>query len=497
MSSHQGFFESENQYVRRVAGDAAGQAANAAARADERISRNVSQVDRRIVELAERVSSLSRAFDSFVELSEVRDELARFVPAAAARMALQPFVQGLTPGEDRIPVPAELADVPGYWLPQAARGLASLLRDEPSAEAHLAAATARDARRTALFLAFALGLVGAGDRAEPWLGTALGPTPASGEITLGTRRLWCELAEGNHGAGGRAALAGWLARPGAVGSTAGLRAAVEARLGRVRPSYGAVPGPVFGPRVPASAEIEHALETAASAAAALGLLQRWYSVEWAGPAQEEAAALLGSAQLLRALVDEGSPEEIPLLRRAARLKRVVRPESTDVPQYWDAPAGDAGELVIADLLNTDPEQAGLRRTALAALRHSAAEVAEQLLSAASVPAPEQLTFTLEGETLTVTHGGRPTEAVARLSAVVDRRLAEDSAQVKRKFVAEMQRRAEERKAELTVLLSSAGERLDDYRARSEAIGQAAVSAHRTLMYRLGQVEEEAVGTGSG
>jgi hypothetical protein len=510
--SSQGIFESEPAYARRLAREAA----DDAARSDERIRRSVVDTDKRIDALTRQVEFLSRAFEAFVELSDVRVELARFVPAAAARAVVRPFIRGLASEGGPVPAPAEPADVPGYWLPRAASGLALLLRADPAAEAHLATASARDAERTALFLVLALRLAAAAELAEPHLAAALRPAPPNGAVTVATRHLWCALADGHYGSAGRSVLAHWLGQFVESGSTADLRAAVEARREPVPAErFGPFPRPVLGPRVPRSTAIEAALKSAASAAASLALLDRWYGAEpadasgaagadiAAGGAAGGAAAsatdgagvaggagVADCAAVISMLVDEGSPEEGALLRRAAELEALARTRTVPAPTpSWDEPAGDGRHLVVADLLAADPELAGRRELARAALCRPVARLAEALLADATVDTPTQMTFPVEDESFTLAYDRSPDEDIARIGAAIDRRAAEAGARGNRKYAADQVRRAADRKAELATLIGSAGERLIDYRAQAAAIRAAAQTSVQSLMHRVGRVAE--------
>jgi hypothetical protein len=482
-----GLFESEPHYARRLAREAG----EDAARSDERIRRTVVDAGQRIDDLTRRVEVLSRAFDAFVELSDVRAELAHFVPAAAARAAVRGFVRALAPGPGAAP-PPEPADVPGYWLPRAACGLALLLRGDAAAEAHIAAAGERDAQRTALFLTLALRLTGAADRAEPHLRACLPPLPESGVVTLAVRHLWCALADGHYGPAGRRALAEWLDQ--LVGSVSApeLRAAVEARRNGQPIEFGPFPRPAFGPRVPRSAAVEAALKSAAAAAASLIRLERWYGVEPHDPDGTAAPPdVVACAPVLLTLVEEGSPEEGPLLRKAAELEALARTRTpAPAAPRWDDPAGYGHDLVVADLRAAAPELAARRDLARAALGRPVAELADALFADARLPPPAGMTVGVDDETLTLAHDRPPAEDLARIGAAIDRRAVEAGERGNRKYAADQLRRAADRKAELAGLVASAGERLLDYRAQAEQIAAAAAASHRSLMHRLGQVAEQ-------
>lgn len=486
--SSQGFFESEPQYARRLVRETSA----GAARSDERIRRSVLDADQRIDDLARQVEFLTRAFEAFVELSDVRAELARFVPAAAARAAVHSFIPGLMSDQDSLPR-LQFADVPGYWLPRAASGLSLLLRADPAAGAHVATACERDAERTALFLTLALRLAGAAQLAEPHLATALPPTSTDGVVTVAARHLWCAIAEGHYGSSGRQVLANWLEQLIGSISAADLRAAVEARRGQSLVEFGPFPRPTFGPRVPRSTEIEAALKSAAAAASSLVRLERWYGAEPDDPNGSAVAPdAIECAPVIKMLIDEGSPEEGPLLRRAAELEVLARTKiAPPAPPSWDDSAGYGHDLVIADLLVAEPKLAGRRDLARGALCRPVAELAEALLAAACSPPPTEMTVSLEDDTLTLAHDRAPDEEIERIGAEIDRRAEEAGSRGNRKYAADQLRRAADRKAEVSALIHSAGERLLDYRAQTAEIRAAAEAAHQSLMHRMGKVAERA------
>ncbi|WP_157435609.1 hypothetical protein [Actinospica robiniae] len=461
-----------------------------AARSDERIRRSVLDADQRIDDLTRQVEFLTRAFEAFVELGDVRTELARFLPAAAARAAARTFIKSLVPSQDSVLL-RDSGDVPGYWLPLAASGLALLLRADPGAEPQVAAACERDAERTALFLALGLRLGGAAQLAGPYLAAALPPPSADGVVTVAARHLWCALADGHYGPAARTALASWLEALVASISAADLRAAVEARRGQSPVEFGPFPRPTFGPRVPRSAAIEAALKSAAAAATSLVRLERWYGAEPDDPNAPAAAADVAACEpVINMLIDEGSPEEGPLLRRAAELEILTRTKiAPPAAPRWDDPAGYGPEVVVADLLAADPELAARRDLARAALCRPVAELAESLLADACPQPPAEMTVSLEDDTLTLAYDRSPDAEIDRICAEIERRAAEAGARGNRKYAADQLRRAVDRKAEHSTLIRSAGERLLDYRAQAAEIRAAAEASHQSLMHRMGQVAE--------
>jgi hypothetical protein len=142
--------------------------------------------------LEERITRLSRAFDAFVELSDVRAVLAMFTDTALVRYHARALVTSLVESTDA--PGASPPDVPGYWLSAAVRvARARYAGDEPVA-ADLTEALRLDDVRTGTFLALLAALApGAGSTPgadEETLAEALGRFSADGPITGAQRLLW-------------------------------------------------------------------------------------------------------------------------------------------------------------------------------------------------------------------------------------------------------------------------------------------------------------------
>src|SRR5882757_244025 len=71
--------------------------------------------------LETKVNRLSAAFEAFVELSDIRTDLAVYSDAALVRHQVRLLLAAIT--TRRPPAPPELPDVAGYWLVPAARAL--------------------------------------------------------------------------------------------------------------------------------------------------------------------------------------------------------------------------------------------------------------------------------------------------------------------------------------------------------------------------------------
>src|SRR3569833_2366872 len=89
--------------------------------------------------LERRLDRLATSFDAFVELSDIRLDLAMFDREAAVRNRTRRLLTALARGAGD-PAPLDLDDCPGYWLKPAADGLAALVHGEATATEQLAAA---------------------------------------------------------------------------------------------------------------------------------------------------------------------------------------------------------------------------------------------------------------------------------------------------------------------------------------------------------------------
>src|SRR5689334_22610606 len=108
--------------------------------------------------LEERINRMSRAFDAFVELSDIRTVLALFDAPALVRHRSRQLLANIAEPTD-VPatrfLPRE-ADVPDYWLSPAVRGLSTLLdkgNADADADTDITAAEQLDPIKTATLIA--------------------------------------------------------------------------------------------------------------------------------------------------------------------------------------------------------------------------------------------------------------------------------------------------------------------------------------------------------
>lgn len=285
-----------------------------------------SQISQLQGSLDERLTKLTNAFDAFVELSDIRETLALFDAPALVRHRTRQLLAGVGQPTD-VPATLRLPPDQDYWLSPAARALGELLNGT-DASADIAAAQALDAERTALLITATAALAGRTELAVEWLSQALGQLIPGVPLTAAKRLLWREAANGSFGPAGVAA--------------------IETRLrGCVVDVGDAVRAAVSVQAVPTSGIAllgkDESVVAALEASRQLTALRRLCEA----PTTEVGPEALGD--LVRQLVDEGTEEEKPLLRRVAELRAVIENRSVDeeAPRF-DAPAGTPEDLVIAD-----------------------------------------------------------------------------------------------------------------------------------------------------
>jgi hypothetical protein len=308
--------------------------------------------------LDERLAKLSRAFDAFVELSDVRAMLALFDAPALVRHRTRRFLAAVGQPADApaaFPLPRE-QDVAGYWLSPAARALSGMLAGtDPAAD--IAAAQALDAERTALLIAATATLAGRNDVAVDWLSAALGQFEPGVQIDAARRLLWREAANGSFGPAGVAEIEARL-----LACRAGTG---EALLAALKVTAVGISSPGNSEDAIAAARQLSALRTLCTGPGPSGAAPRY---DGATPRYDGAASRYGSAapkpggaaaevasgpaalgELVRQLVDEGTEEEGPFLRRAEELRAIIEDRSVhDSAPRFDAPAGTPEKLMIED-----------------------------------------------------------------------------------------------------------------------------------------------------
>lgn len=350
--------------------------------------------------LERRLDRLARSFDAFVELSDLRLELAVFDREAAVRHRTRRLLMGLAEGAGD-PPPLGLDDCPGYWLGPAADALAALVRGD-TAEKFVAEAVRRDEDRTTLFLTLGLATAGRYDEAVPWLARAL---PSLGTtVTAVQRRLWIACAQGAFGEPGRAHIERRLTElldelpADAAEKQRGLwRQAVTGLTG----DKGYKDKGYKTVALPRELQGEATLTEPPKAAARLTALRT--RVEQALQPDDTAPPAAGTVTefvaLLNTLVDEGSPEERELVARARELRQIIETGGAGLPPAWDAPAGETLDLLRGDMF--ERSEPGPRALAARVGARWLRAIATGLAESALVRPPAAMNVRLYGRALRI------------------------------------------------------------------------------------------------
>jgi hypothetical protein len=350
-------------------------------------------------DLQVRLNGLATAFDAFVELCDLREELRAFQPVSDARNRARRIVGRLIasgPSAD-LPVlpPAvdpspELAD---YWLPHAVAALVAIAQgDRAAADAARAEARARDATRADLFLCLALAV---SERIAPAVDLLPGILDLDPDrpVTQAQRELWLTAASGRLGDQGRDAVVARLAA-----LTAGLPDDVLATQAAAWPDVVAAIGRDVGrvSGIPVSALDLSGLVAPLRAARQIDSLTVWFPAA-ADPAPADRPGRPDGGlpadplyALLRELVDEGVADEQPLLARMVELRRIIEADGGApgaAPPPWDAPLDTPLALLLADAGGDD---AGRRAVAARAATPILAAAAAELVVAASRPPVDRI-----------------------------------------------------------------------------------------------------------
>ncbi|WP_026117232.1 hypothetical protein [Nocardiopsis alkaliphila] len=376
-------------------------------------SRMRSELGRLRGNLEQRLDRVSATLDAFIELSDLRVTLGMFDGAAIARHRTLQLLDGAALGT------LELDDVPGYWLVPAARGLHSLLNGDLSrARLRFDEATRIDAARARTFVALAAALTSAenartlGEDVAADLLPHL-PSPDAG-LTRGQRALWLLSADGSFGDHARerlllSTLRHW--------STEGFQApTVDAWTAPA--SGGTRPGPKDDPTIAQRAEAARRMRELRERITTITTLGGEETpTEVLAPDPDSAAFL---QQTLRLLVEEGSPEEAPLLAEASRLRAVIEGSGQEVTlPSWDETVEKVDTLLQRDL-TTEQSPPHRRTFALVLQRSAVLEGAQALVTRACAPPPEKTDLATRGVTIPITAAGadqgRLEEARRRIEA---------------------------------------------------------------------------------
>ncbi|MGW5880090.1 hypothetical protein ACWFMI_26430 [Nocardiopsis terrae] len=355
--------------------------------------------------LEQRLDRVSATLDAFIELSDVRATLAMFDDAAIARHRTLQMLTGTAPADPG------LEDVPGYWLVPAARGLHALLDDDLArARPCFDEAAAIDPERARCFAALASALTRAEhartlgeDVSADLLPHLPGPRV---QLTRGRRALWLLTADGSFGDDAREhLLLSTLRRWTAEGV-------------RLSPAHDWVAVPAVSGRGRGAAASAASQRQAAQALARLR--ERVAEVTALGTEDTSSEAMAPDEassdflrETLRLLVEEGSPEEAPLLAESNRLRAVVENGGREsaLPAWGDTV--DSVEALLRQDLTREDVPPHRRTFALVLQRAAVMDTAEDLAARATTLVPETSSTTFQGLSITVTESGADQRQVER------------------------------------------------------------------------------------
>ncbi|ASU85454.1 hypothetical protein CDO52_24000 [Nocardiopsis gilva YIM 90087] len=365
--------------------------------------------------LEARLDAISASFDAFVELSDLRAVLAMFTDTALARHRTRQILSGDRPDE------LHLDDDSGYWLVPAAYGLHALTRgDVGTAQARFAEAAERDQLRAQVFAALATAVIAPEHTpaiAGHMLPNLLPELP--NQVKRWQRALWLLTADGVLGEGAREELR--------------LRTQSALRE-RGRPPVHADAWQTAGspPRLERSpvslsgtGEIRDRLVAAAQLRALRERLEQAFDSAAAEVGEDVPDTPLSPtplvAETLRMLIDEGSPEEAPLLERALQLRGVIESSGSASAETrrptWNAEVGSSAQFLLSDA--TDSTAPMARRTFAFSFQSThALSVAESLAQQAQQPWTGQAVLTEQGQRVPVTPDGPVRDALLDAEAAI-------------------------------------------------------------------------------
>lgn len=352
--------------------------------------------------LEERLDRLSTAFEAFVELSEIRTELAMYPDTSVLRSQTLRLLDG-----EQV---SDVYDMAGYWLPPAVWGLGTALDDDQEAtRRHLTKASERDPLRSGVFILLAaaqLRCTHTPELAEWILPRILPELPPA--VTRYQRALWLLAVDGHLGVTAPMLL---LDRVRSALNTSrttasAAEAAADPEVDSLK-SWAGVLGsgrtsdlrPAWGTRIPD----QEALADRATASASLHRLRNWLQRELPPPPAEPDPLV---EETLRELVSEGHEPQIPLLARATELQEAVQAGGTEVssPTTWTDAAGDVQELLQADGTASDGPS-NRRNFAVAADAETLLAEAQNMAERAQRDARDEAVLTFQGTRLQVTSQG--------------------------------------------------------------------------------------------
>jgi hypothetical protein len=357
-----------------------------------------------------RLNALSEAFDAYVELGDVREELAAYAEPAAVRRSVMGAIDALAGGRPATPVDPRGLD---YWLPHAMNAVIGLVDGRPDPAAlDRARALAPEADT---FVVATCGALGHGPAVADLLPTVL---VNDVELTEPQQRIWRAAATGTFGDLNDGLAAVW--RPALEAEpVTGWASWVDAHAST--PADGiswlrdvVVTGQRPDPRATAS-------EQRAAVDTPLGQLPRQRSETVPPPPVTSPTAELRT--VATELIGRGMPTEAALLQRSRELRaRIEQPGRTRAAAAAALPTEPATVVTeVRRALESPSTAPAVRATLVAWVSADLASVVKRLTYTATRTPPVQETVRAAGAEIAVTPKGvDPTElsaATARLEAL--------------------------------------------------------------------------------
>ena len=364
--------------------------------ASEQTTRLSSQLANLSGSIETRLNALSRAFDAYVELGDIREDLLAYEEPAAVRRHVRGAIEALAGGRPAAPIDPRDLD---YWLPYAMNAVIGLVQDHPADDAlHHARALAPEAD---LFVVAACGALGHGEAATDLLPTVLA---ADDDLTPHQQAVWRATTAGVFGDPADLPATAWRLEHDSTSSAdwlAWVRSHTRTSATGIAWLHSLVNDPSSLPaKAAADSAVDYALLEGFASPPALS----------AGTDSD-----VDPRQQLRTVVSDlvggGMPTEADLLRRARELRALIeRPESSGATDAEFKPATVVSEVRRALLLPSMPPS--LRDSLLALAAPDLLAVVDELTAAARAEPPRREVLRTGSGEMVVTSSGVDPEVIA-------------------------------------------------------------------------------------
>lgn len=335
------------------------------ASADSQTRRLSSQLTSLSGSLESRLNALSRAFDAYVELGDVREHLAAYETQAAVRRDVAGALDALAVGRPVAPVDPRGLD---YWLPYAMNATIAIVAGHRDGDTETRARALSP--EADLFLVAACGVLGRGDQVADLLPNLL---IADGALAATQQQLFEAARQGLYG--DVASLLEPILRPAIVAEP------TSSWADWVTTAVGSVPSQAIGWIAALIAE-RPAIDAA----------------------ETDDPPRAGLQTVITELVGRGMPQEAELLTRARELRaRIERPSSGPPPATEEKTVTVLDEVRRA--VTTDSTTPELRRALLGWLAEPLSAVVDQLTQEIADEPNASVPVRWGGNEVVVTAGG--------------------------------------------------------------------------------------------